>query len=104
MAFDNYYEAREIIEDIISKDLLGPVEQDEVICGEKPLDCSFCQIGDVHMHILAKTVYLDVVPKEIVKEIFEDIFLCLEYENGKLVIDHDKIVGIKNKFQRRLKL
>ena len=46
----------------------------------------------------------DVVPKAIVNLIFEDIFLCSEYENGKLVIDHDKIVGIKNRFQRKLNL
>ena len=46
----------------------------------------------------------DVVPRAIVNLIFEDIFLCSEYENGKLVIDHDKIVGIKNRFQRRLNL
>lgn len=48
--------------------------------------------------------YKDYVPKAIVNLIFEDIFLCSEYENGKLVIDYDKIVGIKNQFQRRLKL
>lgn len=48
--------------------------------------------------------YKDYVPKAIVNLIFEDIFLCSEYENGRLVIDHDKIVGIKNQFQRRLKL
>lgn len=38
MAFDNYYEARTIIEDIIRRDLLGPVEDNEIISGERPLD------------------------------------------------------------------
>lgn len=38
MTFDKYYEARDIIEDIIEKDLLGPVEEDEIIPGDKPND------------------------------------------------------------------
>lgn len=38
MGFDKYYEARQIIEDIIKDDLLGPVEPDEVICGDRPAD------------------------------------------------------------------
>lgn len=38
MSFGKYYEAREMIEDIISKDLLGPVEEDEFLCGEHPSD------------------------------------------------------------------
>lgn len=55
-------------------------------------------INDVFMK------YKDYVPRAIVNLIFEDIFLCSEYENGKLVVDHDKIVDIKNRFQRRLNL
>ena len=42
----------------------------------------------------------EVVPKVIVHQIFEDIFLCEDY-NG---VSHDDIVKIKNKFQRRLNL
>ena len=38
MGFSEYYEARSIITDIITKDLLGPVEKDEIICGDRPLD------------------------------------------------------------------
>lgn len=38
MSFDKYYEARDIIEDIIEKDLLGPVEEDEIIPGDRPND------------------------------------------------------------------
>lgn len=38
MIFDKYYKARNIIEDIIEKDLLGPVEEDEIIPGDKPND------------------------------------------------------------------
>lgn len=38
MSFDKYYEARQIVEEIIRDDLLGPVESDEVICGERPAD------------------------------------------------------------------
>ena len=50
----------------------------EVRCSDctndKPLDCSFCQIGVIHRQILAKTVYLDVAPKsEVAREIFEEI-------------------------------
>lgn len=38
MGFTEYYDARKIITEIISKDLLGPVEENEVICGDRPLD------------------------------------------------------------------
>ena len=38
MDYSRYYEARELLEKIISKDLLGPVDEDEVLCGERPLD------------------------------------------------------------------
>ena len=38
MGFTEYYDARNIITEIISKDLLGPVEENEVICGDRPLD------------------------------------------------------------------
>lgn len=46
----------------------------------------------------------DVVPRDIVNLIFEDIFLNSYYENGKLVVSHEDIVKIKNKYQRRLNL
>ena len=55
-------------------------------------------INDVFM------VYRDCAPRTVVNLIFEDIFSCSEYENGKLIIKHDDIVGLKNKFQRRLNL
>lgn len=38
MGYKEYYEARSIITEIISKDLLGPVEESEIICGDRPLD------------------------------------------------------------------
>ena len=38
MGYTEYYEARSIITEIISKDLLGPVEENEIICGDRPLD------------------------------------------------------------------
>ena len=38
MGFSEYYEARNIVTEIISKDLLGPVEKDEIICNDRPLD------------------------------------------------------------------
>ncbi len=38
MGFSEFYEARSIITDIISKDLLGPVEKNEIICNDRPLD------------------------------------------------------------------
>lgn len=38
MSFEKYYEARDIIQEIIEKDLLGPVENDEILCGENPAD------------------------------------------------------------------
>ena len=45
----------------------------EVRCSDctndKPLDCSLCQIGAIHRQILAKTVYLDVVPKSEVERL-----------------------------------
>ena len=38
MDYTKYYEAREKIVEIVSKDLLGPVTDDEIICKERPLD------------------------------------------------------------------
>lgn len=38
MDYSDYYEARKIIEKIMSKDLLGPVDNSEIICDEWPLD------------------------------------------------------------------
>ncbi len=35
--YSKFYEARDILEEIIGKDLLGPVEENEIICGETPL-------------------------------------------------------------------
>ena len=55
-------------------------------------------INDVFMK------YMGYVPREIMNEIFEDIFLCADYENGKLVVGHSDIIKIKNKFKRRLNL
>ena len=31
MTYDKYYEARDIVTDILKKDLLGPVTEDEII-------------------------------------------------------------------------
>lgn len=38
MDFTRYYEARELLEEIIVKDLLGPVTSNEILCDERPLD------------------------------------------------------------------
>lgn len=38
MGFSEFYKARSVITEIIEKDLLGPVQDDEIICGERPLD------------------------------------------------------------------
>lgn len=38
MDYSRYYEARELLEKIISKDLLGPVTENEILCDERPLD------------------------------------------------------------------
>ena len=38
MDYTQYYQARDILEEIIVKDLLGPVTEDEIICDERPLD------------------------------------------------------------------
>lgn len=38
MRFSEYYEARSIITEIMEKDLLGPVEKNEIICDDRPLD------------------------------------------------------------------
>jgi hypothetical protein len=38
MNFDNYYNARSKIIEIMEKDLLGPLAEDEIICDERPLD------------------------------------------------------------------
>ena len=38
MNYSRYYEARELLEKIISKDLLGPVTENEILCDERPLD------------------------------------------------------------------
>ena len=46
----------------------------------------------------------DVVSTAIVNQIFEDIFLCERYDNGELVVNHEDILKIRNKFRRRLNL
>jgi hypothetical protein len=38
MNYSKYYEARDMITEILKKDFLGPLEEDEVICDERPLD------------------------------------------------------------------
>lgn len=38
MDFQKYYEARNIITEIMKKDLMGPVDENEIICDERPLD------------------------------------------------------------------
>ncbi len=38
MDYNSYYEARSRIENVVADDLLGPVEPDEIICDERPLD------------------------------------------------------------------
>lgn len=38
MKFEKYYEAREKVIEIMRKDLLGPLSDDEIICDERPLD------------------------------------------------------------------
>ena len=38
MDFKQYYEARQTVVEIMRKDLLGPVDENEIICDERPLD------------------------------------------------------------------
>lgn len=38
MDYSCYYQARDILEEIISKDLLGPITEEEILCDEGPLD------------------------------------------------------------------
>lgn len=38
MNYSQYYKARNIVTEIIKKDLLGPVEENEILCGERPLE------------------------------------------------------------------
>lgn len=46
----------------------------------------------------------EVVPKEVIKEIFEEIFFSENYRDGELVVTHDNLVKIKNKYNLLLKL
>lgn len=45
-----------------------------------------------------------VVSKEVIKEIFEDIFFCERYIDGELVVTHDNLVKMKNRYSLLLKL
>ena len=38
MDYSRFYQARDLIEKIVSDELLGPVSEEEIICGERPLD------------------------------------------------------------------
>lgn len=38
MDYIKFYEARDIVTEILRKDFLGPVKEDEIICDERPLD------------------------------------------------------------------
>lgn len=42
MDYSKYYEARAIVAEIIKKDLLGPLEEEEVLCDERPLEYYIC--------------------------------------------------------------
>lgn len=38
MEYQKYYEARDIVTEILRKDLIGPVEENEIICKDRPLE------------------------------------------------------------------
>lgn len=38
MDYNKYYEARDVLTEILRKDFLGPISEDEIICDEYPLD------------------------------------------------------------------
>ena len=42
MDYSKYYEARAIVSEILKKDLLGPLEEEEVLCNERPLEYYIC--------------------------------------------------------------
>lgn len=46
----------------------------------------------------------DVVSTVIINQIFEELFFCERIYDGELAVNHDNILKIKNKFQRRLNL
>lgn len=38
MDYSEYYRARKIVKEIMTKDLMGPVKDDELLFGERPLE------------------------------------------------------------------
>lgn len=46
----------------------------------------------------------DVVPRTIVNQIFEDIFLKSYYKDGTFVVSHSDIVRLRDKYKRELNL
>lgn len=64
MKYDKYYEARNLIEDFLEKDLLGPVEENEVI-EEEPLN--YYTVGILYPQ---QTI---IEQKETINDEFEDI-------------------------------
>ena len=46
--------------------------------------------------------YKNVVPKVIINQIFEELFVRERIFDGELAVNHDNILKIKDEFQRRL--
>ena len=47
---------------------------------------------------------VDVIPRAIINQIFEELFFSERIFDGELAVSHDNILKIKNEFQRRLNL
>ena len=81
MDFTKYYEAREKIIEIMGKDLLGPLAENEVIFGDRPLEY-YVGIEDVAV-VLAQLVAFQ---SDAALVDFHDGELCILVEPLRVVI------------------
>ena len=80
MNYDKYYEARDIVTEILKKDLLGPVTEDEIICKDRPLD--YYQIGKLYPQLRdAVAIPVEGTPSEELGELDEEDAISLS--NGR---------------------
>ena len=78
MGYPKYYEARDIVTNIIREDLFGPVEEDEIICKDRPLE--YYIIGKLYPQDSDATV-VGAVSSEDIGEIEDEAGISLA--NGR---------------------
>ncbi|NMA06975.1 MAG: hypothetical protein GX928_04610 [Ruminococcaceae bacterium] len=78
MDYRDYYEARDIVTEILKKDFLGPLSDDEIICDERPLD--YYIVGKLYPQSSGADIALQSPTEDIGELDNED---CISLCNGR---------------------